>query len=295
MNAKGLQGRLALLVCAMIWGTSFVVLKNALDSMGTMWVLSIRFTVSALIMLAVAGKKIKNTSKTCIRGSVIMGIYLALAYIVQTYGLMYTTPSKNAFLTATYCVLTPFLAWFVYKRRPGIANVVAGFLCIAGIGFVSLTSGFGNVNKGDMLTVCCGLFYSLQIIVLEQYRDSGDAVTISAIQFATSAAICWVGALLFEAPPTNVSMNAWLEIAYLSFACTALCFFLQAWGMKYTSSSVAAMLMTLESVFGVLASVLFYNEVITGKMLIGFVLIFCAVFCSEVKLPFMNKRRLQSN
>jgi drug/metabolite transporter (DMT)-like permease len=295
MNAKGIQGRLALLLCAVIWGTSFVVLKNTLDSMGTMWVLSIRFTVSAAIMLAVAGKKLKNTNKQCVQGGIIMGIFLALAYIVQTYGLTYTTPSKNAFLTATYCVLTPFLAWAIYKRRPGMANIVAAFLCIAGIGFVSLTEGFGNVNVGDMLTLCCGLFYSLQIIVLEHYRDSGDAVTLSGIQFATSAVICWVGALLFEAAPTNVPTEAWLQIAYLSLACTALCFFLQAWGMKYTSSSVAAMLMTLESVFGVLSSVLFYGEIVTGQMVLGFVLIFLAVICSEVKLPFMNKRKLQNS
>ena len=222
-----------------------------------------------------------------------MGLCLALAYIVQTYGLVFTTPSKNAFLTATYCVLTPFLAWWVYKRKPGLANVIAAFLCITGIGFVSLNEGIGRVNIGDMLTLLCGIFYSFQIIVLEQYRDSGDAVTISAVQFATAAVICWVGALLFEAPPVNVPLNAWGEIAYLSFVCTALCFFLQAWGMKYTNSSVAAMIMTLESVFGALASVLFYHEVITGKMLLGFVLIFFAVTCSELKLPFFRKKDAQ--
>ena len=293
MKGNGFTGRVALLLCAMIWGTSFVVLKNALDSMGTMWVLSIRFTVSALVMLAVAGKRIKTVSKRCVQGSALMGLCLALAYIVQTYGLVFTTPSKNAFLTATYCVLTPFLAWWVYKRRPGLANVIAAFLCITGIGFVSLNQGIGRVNIGDMLTLLCGIFYSLQIIVLEQYRDSGDAVTISAVQFATAAVICWVGALLFEAPPVNVPLNAWGEIAYLSFVCTALCFFLQAWGMKYTNSSVAAMIMTLESVFGALASVLFYHEVITGKMLLGFVLIFFAVTCSEVKLPFFRKKDVQ--
>lgn len=293
MKANGFYGRMALLGCALIWGTSFVVLKNALNSMGTMWVLSIRFTVSALIMLAVAGKKIKNISRRCIQGSVLMGICLAVAYIVQTYGLVFTTPSKNAFLTATYCVLTPFLAWWIYRRRPGLANIIAAFLCITGIGFVSLHEGLGNVNIGDMLTLLCGLFYSLQIIVLEQYSDSGDAVTISAVQFATAAVICWAGALLFEAPPTEVSMNAWMEIAYLSVVCTALCFFLQAWGMKYASSSVAAMIMTLESVFGALASVLFYHEVVTGKMLFGFVLIFFAVICSEVKLPIFGKNKPQ--
>ena len=95
MKGNGLTGRVALLLCAMIWGTSFVVLKNALDSMGTMWVLSIRFTVSALVMLAVAGKRIKTVSKRCVQGSALMGLCLALAYIVQTYGLVFTTPART--------------------------------------------------------------------------------------------------------------------------------------------------------------------------------------------------------
>ena len=295
MRGNSVTGRLALLLCAIIWGTSFVVMKNALNSIGALWVLSIRFSISALLMFLAAGRRVKGISGRYISGSMLMGLCLALAYIVQTYGLMFTTPGKNAFLTATYCVLTPFLAWLVYKRRPGAANVAAAFLCITGIGFVSLNEGLGNVNVGDMLTLLCGLFYSLQIIVLEHYRDSGDAVIISAVQFSAAALICWLGALLFEAPPVNVSLGAWMELAYLSVACTAVCFFLQAWGMKYTSSSVASMIMTLESVFGVLTSVLFYHERVTGKMLLGFTLIFLAIVASELKLPGLKRSRRREN
>ena len=134
----GLMGRLAIFATAVIWGTSFVVLKNTLDSMGTMWVLAIRFTVSALLLGFMARRHLKNANRACIKGGFMMGLCLAAAYIVQTYGLVYTTPGKNAFLTATYCVLTPFLAWLIYKRRPGIFNVAAAVLCIAGCSAASL-------------------------------------------------------------------------------------------------------------------------------------------------------------
>ena len=279
----GLMGRLAIFATAVIWGTSFVVLKNTLDSMGTLWVLAIRFTVSALLLCLMAGRHLKSISKPCIKGGVMMGIFLAAAYIVQTYGLLYTTPGKNAFLTATYCVLTPFLAWLVYKRKPGMFNVIAAVFCIAGVGFVSLNEGFNDINIGDVLTIICGLFYSFQIILLENYSDAGEASTLTAIQFVTAAVICWTGALIFEAPPQNVPASAWMEIAYLSVMCTAVCFYLQAWGMKYTPSSTVAMIMTLEAVFGVIFSVLLFKEVVTGKMLIGFVLIFVAVVFSEAQ------------
>ncbi|MDD6089104.1 MAG: DMT family transporter [Candidatus Limivicinus sp.] len=284
-----LLGRLALFCTAIIWGTSFVVLKSALSSIGALWVLAIRFSVSAVLLFAMAGKRIKTVSRRCIKGSVLMGLCIAVAYIVQTYGLVYTTPGKNAFLTATYCVLTPFLAWAVYKRRPGLSNVIAAVLCISGIGFVSLNEGFGTVNVGDVLTLACGVFYAFQIILMENYSDSGEATVISAVQFAVAALICWAGALIFEKPPVNVPAEAWLNIAYLSVMCTAVCFFLQAWGMKYTPSSTAAMIMTLEAVFGVIASILFYNEVITGRLALGFVLIFFAVVISEVR-PFKGRK-----
>lgn len=289
---KQALGKLALLGTAIIWGTSFVVLKNTLNSVGPMWILAIRFSVSALLLFAIAGKKIFKVSRRCLRGSMILGLCLAIAYALQTVGLIYTTPGKNAFLTATYCVSTPFMAWLVYKRKPGISNVIAGVLCISGIGFVSLSDGLTSINRGDILTLISGIFYAMQIIAMEQYHDSGDALSISVIQFATAAVLLLIGALIFEQPPVDVPGSAWLSIGYLSVMCTAVCFFLQAWGMQYTSSSTAAMLMTLECIFGVLLSVLLYGEIVTGKMLLGFVLIFFAVIFAEINpLDFLKRKR----
>ena len=219
-----------------------------------------------------------------------MGLCLALAYIVQTYGLMYTTPGKNAFLTATYCVLVPFMAWGVYKRKPGGANIIAAFLCITGIGLVSLSGAGTGLNIGDMLTLLCGVFYGLQIIMMEQYVADGNALSISVVQFGTAALFCWAGALLFEAPPVSVPSGSWLSIAYLSVMCTAVCFFLQAWGMQYTPYSTSAVIMTFESVFGTLISVLFYHETMTVKLFLGFALIFAAVLISETKPQLFNRK-----
>lgn len=282
-------GRLALFATALIWGTSFVVLKNALDSIGTLWILAIRFTAATALMLVLIRGRLRNISPRCLAGSALMGVSLAAAYIIQTFGLYDTTPSKNAFLTATYCVLTPFLAWLFYRRRPVFSNILAAVLCLTGIGFVSLGTGFGQLNRGDVLTLCSGLFYSLQIILMENYIDSGEAAAISAVQFLTAAVICWAGALLFETPPVGVSARAWLEVGYLSVMCTGVCFFLQAWGMRYTPSSSAAIIMTLEAVFGAIVSVLFYHEIVTGKIALGFVLIFSSVVMNELR-PFRGKK-----
>lgn len=291
MDKKDFLGRLALFATALIWGTSFVIMKGTLDSIGALWVLALRFSIATLLLMLFSLKKVKLMSKSALKGSVLMGICLAAAYIIQTYGLMYTTPGKNAFLTATYCVLVPFMAWGIYRRKPGTANIIAALLCISGIGFVSLSSGFHDVNIGDILTLCCGVFYALQIIMMEQYEPESDALSISTIQFAAAAVVCWIGALLFEKAPAGVEASAWANIAYLSVMCTAVCFFLQAWGMKYTPSAPAAVIQTFESVFGALISVLFFDEPMTLKLFTGFTLIFVSVIISETNPKFSRIKK----
>lgn len=286
-------GRLALFMTALIWGTSFVILKSALDSMGTLWVLAFRFVVAAIILLAFAAKKLKNMSRECLKGSVLMGLSLAAAYIVQTYGLFYTTAGKNAFLTATYCVLTPFFAWGVYKRRPKTNNIVAAVLCVTGIGFVSLAEGFDNVNIGDILTLFCGIFYALQIVMMENYGGTGDPISISAVEFSTSALVCLAGALIFEPVPQSISGGTLLSIVYMGAICTGLAFFLEAWGMRYTSSSTAAVLLTLESVFGELTSLAMGTDILTTRLSVGFTLIFISVLLSELGFDFLKPKKAE--
>ncbi len=289
-GARSLAGRAALFSTSLLWGTSFVILKNTLESVGPLWILAIRFTMAALLLGLFAGKRLLRLSKQQKRGGALMGLCLAAAYILQTYGLRYTTPGKNAFLTAVYCVMVPFLAWGIYRRKPKLQHVLAAFLCLAGIGFVSLQGGESGFNKGDALTLSCGLFYALQIIVVEEYGGGqGDALSLSVLQFAVAAIVCWLGALPLEAPPVSVPADAWFSIAYMGLVCTGLCFFLEAWGMQYTPSSTAAVIMTLESLFGTLTSVLFYHERVTAKLLLGFALIFVSVLMAETGLHLFKK------
>lgn len=290
-NKYKFLGRLALFGTAFIWGTSFVVLKNTLDSMGVFWVLALRFTISALLMAAFAGKKLKQMPKPVVKASILMGLCLGVAYIVQTFGLKYTTPGKNAFLTTTYCVLVPFLSWAIYKKKPQLSHVVAGMLCISGIGFVSLSGADGGINIGDVLTLICGIFYALQIIIMDRYLAEGDALGVSVIQFAAGAVLCWVFALIFEKPPTAVPSSAWFSILYLGVMCTGVCFYLQAWGMQYTPATTSAVIMCFEAVFGALTSIIFYHEQITVKLLCGFVLIFFSVVISETNPKFLRLKK----
>lgn len=289
MKNKANIGRLCLICTTLIWGSSFVILKSALDSITPMWVLAIRFAGAALMMLIACLPRLKRIDRGYLRGGVIMGVCLALAYIVQTYGLVYTTPGKNAFLTATYCILVPFLYWAIARKKPDRYNIIAAIVCLVGMGFVCLNDDL-SVNVGDVLTICCGLFYGLHIIVTGRSVEDRDPLILTMLQFAVGGLICLAGAAVFEPVPHDIPSGTWWSIAYMTFMCTGLCFFLQTIGQKYTPPSQAAVILTLESVFGTAISVILGEEVLTFNIALGFCLIFIAVLTSETKLGFLRRK-----
>ena len=284
-----LLGRGALLLMSIIWGSSFFILKNTLESVSTLYVLAIRFSGAAVLLCLFSLRELKKLDRRYLLGGALMGLCLLAAYVLQTYGLTLTTPGKNAFLTATYCVIAPFLGWLLLRRKPGGYNVLAAVVCIVGIGFVSLGSDF-SINPGDALTLCCGLFYALHILVIDRYAEGRSALLLTMVQFAVAGALAWIAALLTEPVPKQIPPDAAISIVYLCVMCSALCNFLQTFGQKYTPAAGTAILMTLESVFGALFSAIFYHERFSLKLLLGFALIFSAVLISETKLSFLRKK-----
>lgn len=282
-------GRASLLGATLIWGSSFIILKSTLDSVPTLWVLALRFTGAAALMALIGWKELKQLDRQYLKKGAVLGTALFAAYTLQTFGLEYTTPGKNAFLTATYCVLVPFMWWAFTKKRPDAYNLGAALVCIIGMALVSL-DGDLSLGLGDGLTICCGIFYALHIILTSRAVEGRSPVLLSMVQFAVAGLWCWVTAPMVSAFPTGVPASAWWSIAYLCFMCTGICFLLQTIGQKHTTPQTASIILTLESVFGTLLSVIFYHEQLSLKTLTGFVLIFIAVLISETKLSFIRTK-----
>lgn len=292
MNEAALKkiARPLIVLATLIWGSTFVIMKNTLDSVPTFYLLAFRFTVATVILGVVFWKKWKLLDKSYLIGGAIMGTFLFAAYSVQTFGLSLTTPGKNAFLTAVYCVIVPFLYWMVTKRAPDKYNVAAAFLCITGVGLVSLSGGL-SINFGDVLTLIGGLVYACHIIAVSKSSQGKDVFLLTTVQFAVTAAWAWIFALVFEQFPTAVSGGAIGGLLYLAIAATAGALLFQNVGQKYTPPSTAAVLLALEAPFGVAFSIFTGSESLTGAMVIGFVLIFTAIICSETKFEFLRKRK----
>ena len=287
-DKQAMLGKMALLLATLIWGGSFIVMKSALDDIDTCYLLAIRFTGAFILLAIVFHRRFQALNRTYIINGFWMGTWLISAYIIQTVGLIYTTPGKNAFLTAIYCVLVPFFFWFLTKEKPDVYNIVAAVLCIAGIGFVSLGENL-SIGLGDVLSIICGVFYAIHIVISAKYtRGKVDVILLTIVQFFFAAMWSWAGGLLFEEFPTNLGNSALFSLAYLSIFATAVALCCQMVGIQKTTPAVASLILSLEAVFGVIFSVMVGAETITTQLIIGFILIFLAITVSETKLEFIR-------
>ncbi len=282
----------AIILATLIWGTSFFIMKNTLGSIGSFYLLAIRFTIASVLLSVIFMGKFKKLDRAYLRGGAILGLLIGSAYALQTIGLTFTTPGKNAFLTAVYCLLVPFINWAVAGSRPDSYNISAAIICMAGVGLVSITPGAESLlNIGDVLTLAGGVMYAFHIVAVNKLAGGKDIILLTVLQFAFAALFFWIAAPLTETFPKALPNEAILSLAYLGVMCTAAALLLQNIGQKYTPPATAALLLSLEAVFGVIFSVIFADEHLSVPLVLGFTLIFAALVISEAK-PFGKKSEM---
>lgn len=283
--------KIALAGAAAIWGGSFVVIKGALDVVPPCWLMFVRFFFSALIVGALFWKRVRpHLDVSTLRCGAVLGILSGTAFVVQNIGLTDTTPGRNAFLTATYCVMVPFVNWAVARRRPGATSIVAAALGILGVGLLSLGDDFSvGLSWGDMLTLVSAVLYALHIVAVARFSASGhEVMTMTVTQLAMSAVVSLAAALVLEGVidfGVFADPGIWGALFYLVILSSAVCMVVQNLGQAHVPPAPASLLLSLESVFAVIASVLFYGEVVTPRLACGFASIFAAVVVSEVGVP----------
>lgn len=272
-----------------IWGFAFVIVKNSVDLVPPLYMMAFRFTIGFLGMTILFAGRWRYLSKEAFRAGGIVGTFLFVSYFFQTAGIQYTTAGKNAFLTTVYVVIVPFFSWALYKKRPDRFCFGAALMAIFGIGLLSL-QGDLSVNIGDALTLVSGFGYAAHIMAVDKYTDKFDPILLTMLQMLTAALLSWVFAPILNGGfPTGVWQKEMLTgMLYLGLGSSMTGFLLQNLGQKYTNPAVASVILSLESVFGVLFSVWFLGERMTGRMLAGCVLIFGAVLTAETKWSFLT-------
>lgn len=311
-----LRNTFFLFLTAMIWGAAFVAQSVSMDYIGPFTFICLRsvigglFLIPVIIVLDGIRKKSQNESadvvnsenilyieteekqrlswknKQLIEGGIVCGIFLFFANCFQQTGIQYTTVGKAGFITTFYIIIVPLIGLF-FKKYCGILTWIGVVIALAGLYFLCITQKL-TIQRGDALILCCSVLYAGQILAIDHYNPFVDGIKMSCIQFLTGGILGAVFMLLFENPSIAMILSAAGPILYTGIMSTGVGYTLQIVGQKGLNPTVAALILSLESVFSALSGYLFLHQVLTTRELIGCALMFIAIVLAQ--LPDIRRK-----
>jgi drug/metabolite transporter (DMT)-like permease len=274
-----LLATLALLAMTACWGTTFFLIKDLLDRVPVLDFLAVRFAIACVALVVLAPRALGRLSRESRRTAVVLGLLYGLAQILQTAGLAHTPASVSGFITGMYVVCTPLFAALLLRQRITVVTWGAVGLAMVGLGVLTL-SGF-SVGYGEALTFCAALLYALHIVGLGAWSRADDAMGMTIVQLAVITAVCFAA----SAPGGIVlpdNGRDWLSVVYMAVFAGALALAGQTWAQAHLPPTRTAIIMSMEPVFAAFFAVLLGGESLTGRMLVGGLLVLSAMLVVEL-------------
>ena len=296
---KKLFGHGLLLLTALIWGTAFVFQRVGMESIEPITFNAARMALATIAIGLVAfltqrkGQKSSETrtveeqkqyKRNTIIGGICCGCFLSLGSILQQMGLVYTTAGKAGFITAMYMLLVPIIGFVFFKKKNTWLVWLSVLLGVAGMYFLCISGEF-RLSYGDSLVCICAVFFSCHILCCDHFARCGNPIWISAIQFATATGISSVAAMIAEDPNVEKLVSATIPILYCGVVSGGIGYTLQIVAQKYTAPTIASLLMSMESVFAVIAGVILLHEHMSIRELSGCVIMLVAIVLVQIPLP----------
>ena len=291
-----MKNSLVLLLTAFIWGVAFVAQSVGGDAVGCFTFNGVRSLIGAAVLLPVIAfldkqkkKELgedqflaqKGDKKTLILGGISCGLMLCIASNFQQFGISFTTVGKAGFITAMYILIVPILGLFM-KKKVGMKVWLGVILATVGLYMLCMTSESFSLSKGDLLVLVCAGFFSLHILIIDYFSPKVDGVRLSCIQFFVCGLISTVIAFIFENPNVGAILSGWLPILYAGVMSCGVAYTLQIIGQKNMAPTVASLILSLESVFSVLAGWVLLNQKLSIRELFGCVLMFLAIILAQL-------------
>jgi len=281
-NRSVWRADLALVFNTFVWGSTFVMVKRALDDCSALLFVAIRFLIATLIMAWIFRRRL-NVGAGQARGGILAGVFLFGGYAFQTAGLKLTTPSKAAFLTGLSVVMVPLLSSLVYRVYPHLSEAIGVVLATVGMGLMTLQGDAGGMSRGDVLVILCALAFAGHIVVLGHYARETPFELLSVLQLGATTALALGSFWWMETPFWRPTGTLWISLLVSSLLSTALAFTVMVWAQQITSATRAALIFTLEPVFAWAFSYIFAGERLPARAVAGAVLILCGVLVAELK------------
>lgn len=300
MNKKNIKSNIFLLLAAVIWGGAFVAQSVGMDYMQPLTFNCARFLVGAVVLVPVVivsdllhkrklsffGTKDKRAIKDLVTCSLICGSLLALASSIQQIGISYTTAGKAGFITALYIVLVPIFG-LLFKKRPSPLIWIAVALAFIGMYFLCVSGEF-SLQKGDLYLMICAVIFAFHILTVDHYSDRVDGIRLSCGQFIVCTIICSVFVFTMEEPQLDQIVKGYIPLLYAGVLSCGVAYTFQIIGQKDNNPTVASLIMSLESVFSVIAGWLILNQKLSTRETVGCVIMFLAVILAQIPGKKLN-------
>jgi drug/metabolite transporter (DMT)-like permease len=276
---SALRAQGALLVVTVAWGSTFVVVQQVTREVPITDFLGLRFGIAAVLMFVIRPRALSQLTKEQRGHGLMLGLFLTAGFLLQTFGLARTTPTISAFITGLFVVFTPIAAWVLMRRAIEPLTWVGVALAVAGLAFLSLRG--WSIGFGEILTLFGAIAFALHIVNLGRWATRESAYGLAVIQLGVVSVVCSALGCLdgFELPQSKAN---WLAVVFLAIFATAIAFFVQTWAQSVISPTRAAVVMTMEPVFATLVAVLFINEPITVRIVIGAICVLAAMYLVEL-------------
>ena len=284
-----LKADLALASCTLVWGATFVLVKNALADSSVFGFLAVRFVLASIVLAVIFWRSLASANAADIRAGVLLGLIMFGGYAFQTLGLLGTTPSKAAFITGSSVVLVPILHGIFWKSRIGVTVWIGALAALAGLYFLTVPrEGLGRLNGGDLLVGGCAVVFAIHILFVGHFSPKHSVGALTFFQIATTAVLSILAvpaASVTHLEPARFHPTEGVLIAIVVTAvfATAFAFSIQIWAQQHTSPSHVAILFSLEPVFAGVTSYIWLGERLSGKAFSGALLILAGILVAEMK------------
>lgn len=288
VRSKKILGIIALLICTMIWGSAFVMQSKAGEFVSPFYLNAIRFFIGGVFLIPfvfIFRNKEKREEKSSygqtILGGFFVGAALCIASNLQQFGVVRTTPGKAGFLTAMNIIFVPVLSFLIFKRKINYKQIFGIFLAILGVGLLTIDHEF-SINIGDILCLCCALGFAVHILLVDYYSKRIHTILLSMVSFFVCSIFSFCIAIPLEKISWDGLKNGLPYILYLGIFSCGIAYTLQIVGQKRVEELPATLLLSLESVFSVLFSLIFLHEGLNIKEICGCVLMLIAVIIVQI-------------
>ncbi|MGB7122164.1 MAG: DMT family transporter [Bradyrhizobium sp.] len=277
--------------CSLLWGATFVVVKDSLGYSSVFIFLAARFTLAALLMAAFRPHVFRTLKREELIAGAALGFFMFGGYAFQTAGLQYTTPAKSGFVTGSSVVMVPLLLGIFWGRRLTFWVYAGVFAAVFGLYFLTVpVEGVSHLNRGDLLTFIAAGLYAMHIILVGDYTRRHSVAALSVLQVAACAALAWLATGFASASGWQPARFGWqgeslAGIAICAVLATAVAFSIQLWAQQFTTSSHAAILFTLEPVFASITSYLLLRERLGNRALFGAAFVLAGILIAELLGP----------